>query len=54
MLSREGVEKVKTMFFEFEGWDPTSGWPTRESLEKLGLGNVADELEKAGKLGKAS
>lgn len=51
MLDREKVEKVKTMFFEFEGWDPKTGWPTRESLEKLGLDTVADELEKVGKLG---
>jgi hypothetical protein len=52
-LKRDGVEKVKTMFYEFEGWDPKTGWPTRESLEKLDLGFVADELEAAKKLGKA-
>ncbi len=52
-LTREGVEKVKTMYYEFEGWDAKNGWPTRESLEKLDLGHVADELERAGKLGKA-
>jgi aldehyde:ferredoxin oxidoreductase len=52
-LTREGVEKVKTMFYEFEGWDPATGWPTRESLAKLGLDYVADELDKAQKLGKA-
>ena len=50
-LDRAKVEQVKTRFFEFEGWDPKTGWPTRASLEKLGLGDVADELEKAGKLG---
>lgn len=52
-LDRAKVEETKTKYYEFEGWDPTSGWPTRESLEKLDLGNVADELEKAGKLGVA-
>ncbi len=53
MLDRAKVEEVKTKFYEFEGWDPATGWPTRASLEKLDLGFVADELEKAGKLGKA-
>jgi len=52
-LDRDKVEKVKTMFYEFEGWDPKTGRPTRASLEKLGLGQVADELEVAGKLGVA-
>jgi len=52
-LDRKKFEGVKTMFYEFEGWDPKTGWPTRECLQKLGLSEVADELEKAGKLGVA-
>jgi len=53
-LDRKKFEDVKTMFFKFEGWDPTTGWPTRSSLHGLGLDDVADELEQAGKLGNAS
>jgi aldehyde:ferredoxin oxidoreductase len=50
-LDRDGVEQWKSTFYEFEGWDPTTGWPTRGTLESLGLGYVADELQVHGKLG---
>ena len=50
-LDREKVEDWKTKFFALEGWDTKTGWPTRKTLEELDLGDVADELEKAGKLG---
>ncbi len=50
-LDRAKVEDWKTKFFEIEGWDTTTGWPTRATLEELGLGHVADELEKQNKLG---
>ena len=52
VLDRQKVEDWKTLYFKLEGWDVKSGWPTRATLEKLGTcANVADELEKAGKLG---
>jgi hypothetical protein len=40
---------------KYEQWvgDTASGYPTRGILESLGLGYVADELEKKGRLGKA-
>jgi aldehyde:ferredoxin oxidoreductase len=47
-------EEWKTKYFELEGWDVDSGWPTRNTLEGLELGEVADELEKSGRLGKES
>lgn len=50
-LDREKFEGVKDRFYKLEGWDTKTGWPTRAGLEKLGLSNVADELEKHGKLG---
>jgi aldehyde:ferredoxin oxidoreductase len=50
-LDREGVEAWKTTYYQLEGWDPATGWPTRSTLEGLGLGYVADELEAHGKLG---
>jgi aldehyde:ferredoxin oxidoreductase len=50
-LDRNGVETFKTHFYEFEGWDTSTGWPSRGTLEGLGLKKVADELESAGKLG---
>ena len=50
-LDKAGVEQWKTHYYKFEGWDPTTGWPTRNTLEDLGLKKVADTLEKAGRLG---
>ncbi|MCK8114813.1 aldehyde ferredoxin oxidoreductase N-terminal domain-containing protein [Anaerosoma tenue] len=51
VIDRERMEDVKTMFYELEGWDVSTGWPTRETLEGVDLGHVADTLEAAGKLG---
>jgi aldehyde:ferredoxin oxidoreductase len=50
-LDAAKFEQFKTLYYTLEGWDPASGWATRETLEKLDLANVADALEKAGKLG---
>ena len=50
-LSYEGVEQWKSTFYELEGWDGETGWPTRTTLNGLGLAHVADELERAGRLG---
>jgi len=50
---RLDVKKFRALmdeFYELRGWDPKTGWPRRETLEKLGLKDVADELEKIGKL----
>ena len=47
------VEKFKKLMDEFyilRGWDPKTGWPKRETLEKHGLGDVADMLKKIGRL----
>lgn len=52
VLDEQGVEDWKDHFYELEGWDNNSGWPTRNTLEALDLGFVADELDAAGKLGK--
>ncbi len=54
ILDRDGVEQFKTNYYKLEGWDVNSGQPTRKSLEELGMKNVADTLEAAGKLGSHS
>ena len=41
------VEDFKTRFYRFQGWDESTGRPTRRTLESMGLGYVADEMEKA-------
>jgi aldehyde:ferredoxin oxidoreductase len=50
-LDKDKFDEFKTRFYELQGWDTATGYPTRATLESLGLGYVADELEKNGKLG---
>jgi aldehyde:ferredoxin oxidoreductase len=50
ILDKARVEEWKTKFYAFEGWDDR-GVPTKETLEKQGLGKVAAALQAAGKLG---
>ncbi|MDI3281339.1 MAG: aldehyde ferredoxin oxidoreductase C-terminal domain-containing protein, partial [Bacillota bacterium] len=52
VLDRKKFEEWKTKYYKLEGWDTSTGWPTRSTLEELGLKKVADELERNGKLGK--
>ena len=50
--TRRKFDEWKTIFYGLEGWDAKTGWPTRRTLEGLGLGHVADTLDKAGRLGR--
>ena len=47
----KGVETWKTHYYKLEGWDQETGYPTRATLESLGLKRVADILQKNKKLG---
>ena len=49
-MEREDWQTALTMFYKQFGWDEKLGCPTRESLEKFGLKDVADELESKGLL----
>jgi aldehyde:ferredoxin oxidoreductase len=50
-LEEDEWEALKDRYYELCGWNVSNGRPKRERLKKLGLGTVADRLEKAGKLG---
>ena len=52
-LDRDKFDEFKTRFYKLQGWDAATGYPTGETLESLGLGYVAAELEQNHKLGKA-
>jgi aldehyde:ferredoxin oxidoreductase len=52
-LDDSGVEQWKTSFYKVEGWDPKTGYPTRKTLEELGMKHVADVLEARKRLGAA-
>jgi aldehyde:ferredoxin oxidoreductase len=51
-IDKKKFEVFKTRFYQLEGWDPDTGYPTRNTLKSLNLRYVADELEKNGKVGK--
>jgi aldehyde:ferredoxin oxidoreductase len=51
IMDRQNFEEFKTVFYQLQGWDPATGYPTRATLETLGMGYVADELQKNGRLG---
>jgi aldehyde:ferredoxin oxidoreductase len=46
-MDRADAEVAKDMLYEQLGWDRTSGAPTRPTLQRLGLKDVADTLAKA-------
>ena len=50
VLESSQFEKMKDRYYALRGWDIATGIPTRETLEQYGLGYVALELEKLGKL----
>ncbi|RCW40620.1 MULTISPECIES: aldehyde ferredoxin oxidoreductase [unclassified Halanaerobium] len=47
-MDRDDMEKAKTMFYKEMGWDGKTGAPTYETLERLGMKEVADELDSMG------
>jgi aldehyde:ferredoxin oxidoreductase len=49
-MDRRDIERAKDLFYRVLGWDIKSGAPTRATLEKLGLKDVADRLSKMGLL----
>jgi aldehyde:ferredoxin oxidoreductase len=50
-MDRAKVEEFKTKFYKFEGYNPENGYPTRATLEKMNLKNVASLMESKNKLG---
>ncbi|MBW1995411.1 MAG: hypothetical protein JRI77_13335 [Deltaproteobacteria bacterium] len=43
-IDREAFERAKAEYYDIRGWDPNTGWPDRETLQKLDLNDIADEL----------
>ncbi len=44
------MDQLLDEYYEARGWDKETGYPTRSTLESLGLAPVADELATLGKL----
>jgi aldehyde:ferredoxin oxidoreductase len=49
-LCREDWARAQDMFYERMGWDVATGIPTRATLERLGLEDMAERLEERGLL----
>jgi aldehyde:ferredoxin oxidoreductase len=50
VLESGKFEEMKDKYYALRDWDIATGIPTREALEKIGLSDVARDLEKRGKL----
>jgi aldehyde:ferredoxin oxidoreductase len=48
--SPEEMSKMLDEYYTLHGWDLATSWPTRRTLESVGLANIADELDRLGKL----
>jgi aldehyde:ferredoxin oxidoreductase len=44
LIDRDTLERMKDSYYEFRGWDLTSGIPTPGKLNELSLGDLAGEL----------
>lgn len=49
--SPEELGRMLDEYYDLHGWDRATSWPTRDTLALLGLDDVADSLEAAGRLG---
>lgn len=47
-IDKDKFEKMKDEYYELRRWDAKTGVPTKETLERLGLKEVADDLDKLG------
>jgi len=50
LITREGHDKMLDEYYEAQGWDKRTSWQTKETLEELGLHDVAERLREASKL----
>ena len=52
VVDKAELEKAKSKLYKLRGWDAKTGWPTKETYERLGLKDVAKSLEKLGRIPK--
>ena len=50
VIPRAIFEEAKTRYYQLRGWDEETGWPTREKLDQLDLSDVANDLEREGRI----
>jgi len=50
--TQEELDAMLDEYYGLHGWDKETSWPTKETLESLGLEHVAHELARLGKIPK--
>jgi len=50
VTSPEELNKMLDRYYELHEWDKKTSWPYKETLLKLGLKDIAEQLEKMGRL----
>lgn len=50
LLRKEDWDKMLDEYYALRGWDPSTGWPTKETLTRLDLGECVEMLEYAKQL----
>jgi aldehyde:ferredoxin oxidoreductase len=50
--SKAELNKMLDDYYELHGWDKKTSWPYKKTLEALGLGEIALELERMGRIPK--
>jgi len=48
VLDRQKFEKMKDELYALRGWDVATGLQTKAKLVELGMGEIADDLNKRG------
>ncbi len=43
-LTEEDVERMREQYWETLGWDPSTGYPRRRTVEELGLAEIASDI----------
>ncbi|NLG50845.1 MAG: hypothetical protein GX552_12125, partial [Chloroflexi bacterium] len=43
-LDREQFRPVMDEYYRLQGWDVETGWPTRERMQELGMGEMYDPM----------
>lgn len=52
--TKEKWDGLLDEYYDIHGWDKKTSFPTRQTLEGLGLKQIADDLERIGKLGEVT
>ncbi len=47
-LDRDAFTAMRDEFYQLRGWDPETGLQTEETLSRVGLSDLAEDLKKKG------